>query len=136
MQLNHATSCELQKILFSICTSVSLYVSFHLKVHNQSLPNKYSNALVDTYCLDNIFQFFVHTLQYVQADSKQIVEKSCRAKSEIKEQEKRMLPSGRQQAPKFRFFSKRLSSGEDASCSFMHEECQTFEFRHLQPLLS
>ena len=45
MHLNHATSCELQKIIFSICTSVTLYVSFHLKAHNQSLPIEYSNAL-------------------------------------------------------------------------------------------
>ena len=47
MNLNHATSSKLRKQLFSICTSVSRYVSFHLKyiIRAYLIINKYFNAL-------------------------------------------------------------------------------------------
>ena len=56
MYLKYSTSCEFHKILFSICASV--YVSFHLKRHNQSLPSKYCNALPHTKRLKMLFRGF------------------------------------------------------------------------------
>ena len=45
MYWNHSTSWELQKELFSVCTSLSVYICFHLKgMIRAYLTNEYFNA--------------------------------------------------------------------------------------------